>query len=204
MCGISGITSQHAISGETLDAIWFAKERGARTAAVGNAMGSSLTRLVDHAITQGSGPEICVVSTKAALGQIVVLLRVAAALERLSGETDDAVTRDLAALPDAIRELIEERSGEIAALTKAHSHIGSWPFLGNAEEVKARGGHLIGTATDEGSEVFDEQIRLPKAPPLLAPLLHLVALQLFAYFTAVALRRNVNRPRSLAKSVTVG
>ena len=53
-------------------------------------------------------------------------------------------------------------------------------------------------------ELFDEQIRLPKAPPLLAPLLHLVALQLFAYFTAVALQRNVDRPRSLAKSVTVG
>src|SRR5262245_26910366 len=259
--------SQSGETYDTLDAIRFAKERGARTAAVCNAMGSSLSRLVDHAITQGSGPEICVVSTKAALGQIVVLLRVAAALGRLSGETDDAVTWDLAALPDAIRELIEERSGEIAALAKAHRHIGNWLFLGrgiyypvalesalkmkevtylhaegmpagflkhgtlslidqsfftvmlvpskqegtlytatmgNAEEVKARGGHLIGTVTDEGSEVFDEQIRLPKAPPLLAPLLHLVALQLFAYFTAIALQRNVDRPRSLAKSVTVG
>jgi glutamine---fructose-6-phosphate transaminase (isomerizing) len=76
--------------------------------------------------------------------------------------------------------------------------------MGNAEEVKARGGYLIGSLADENGEIFDEHIRLPKAPTLLAPLLHLVALQLFAYFTAVALQRNVDRPRSLAKSVTVG
>jgi len=76
--------------------------------------------------------------------------------------------------------------------------------MGNAEEVKARGGYLIGSLADENGELFDEHIRLPKAPPLLVPLLHLVALQLFAYFTAVALQRNVDRPRSLAKSVTVG
>ena len=229
-------------------------------------MGSSLTRLVDHPIIQGSGPEICVVSTKAALGQIVVLLRVAAALGRLSGETDEAVERDLQMLPDAIQQLLDDRADEIAALAAKHCHIGNWLFLGrgiyypvalesalkmkevtylhaegmpagflkhgtlslidrdfftvilapskqegalytatmgNAEEVKARGGYLIGTLTDENGEVFDEHIRLPKAPPLVAPLLHLVALQLFSYFTAVALQRNVDRPRSLAKSVTV-
>jgi glucosamine--fructose-6-phosphate aminotransferase (isomerizing) len=261
--------SQSGETYDTLDAIRFAKERGARTAAVCNTMGASLTRLVDHAIIQGSGPEICVVSTKAALGQIVVLLRVAAALGRLSGATDRAetVTRDLRALPDAIQQLLDERTGEIAALAKRHCHIDNWLFLGrgiyypvalesalkmkevtylhaegmpagflkhgtlslidegfftvilapskeegalytatmgNAEEVKARGGYLIGSLADENGDLFDEQIRLPKAPPLLAPLLHLVALQLFAYFTAVALQRNVDRPRSLAKSVTVG
>ncbi len=259
--------SQSGETYDTLDAIRFAKERGARTAAICNVMGASLPRLVDHAIIQGSGPEICVVSTKAALGQIVVLVRVAAALGRLSGETDEAVTRDLRMLPDAIQELLDERTGDIAALATRHSHIRNWLFLGrgiyypvalesalkmkevtylhaegmpagflkhgtlslidkdfytvmltpakqegalytatlgNAEEVKARGGYLIGSLSEDGGEVFDEHIRLPKAPALLAPVLHLVALQLFAYFTAVALDRNVDRPRSLAKSVTVG
>jgi glucosamine--fructose-6-phosphate aminotransferase (isomerizing) len=258
--------SQSGETYDTLDAIRFARERGARTAAVCNVMGSSLARVVDHAVIQGSGPEICVVSTKAALGQIVVLLRVAAALGRQRGETDDAVARDLQALPDAIQQLLDERTEEIAALARKHCHIGNWLFLGrgiyypvalesalkmkevtylhaegmpagflkhgtlslidksfftvmlapskqdgalytatmgNAEEVKARGGYLIGTLTEDNGEVFDEHIRLPKAPPALAPLLHLVALQLFAYFTAVALQRNVDRPRSLAKSVTV-
>ena len=259
--------SQSGETYDTLDAIRFAKERGARTAAVCNVMGSSLARAVDQVIIQGSGPEVCVVSTKAALGQIIVLLRVAAALGRLRGETDDAVARDLRTLPDAIQQLLDERTEEIAALARTHSHIGNWLFLGrgiyypvalesalkmkevtylhaegmpagflkhgtlslidknfftvilapskqdgplytatmgNAEEVKARGGYLIGTLSGDGGEVFDEHIRLPKAPPALAPLLHLVALQLFAYFTAVALERNVDRPRSLAKSVTVG
>ena len=259
--------SQSGETYDTLDAIRFAKDRGARTAAICNVMGASLPRLVDHAIIQGSGPEICVVSTKAALGQIVVLLRVAAALGRRSGETDEAVTRELRALPDAIQQLLDERSGEIAALATRHCHVGNWLFLGrgiyypvalesalkmkevtylhaegmpagflkhgtlslidesfytvmlapakqeaplytatmgNAEEVKARGGYLIGSLSDDNGEIFDEHIRLPKAAPLLAPLLHLVGLQLFAYFTAVALQRNVDRPRSLAKSVTVG
>jgi glucosamine--fructose-6-phosphate aminotransferase (isomerizing) len=131
--------SQSGETYDTLDAIRFAKERGARTAVICNAMGASLTRLVDHAIIQGSGPEICVVSTKAALGQIVVLLRVAAALGRLSGATDQAetVTRDLRALPDAIQQLLDEapgtspwRSGTVISVTGSSWAVESttrWP-----------------------------------------------------------------------------
>jgi glucosamine--fructose-6-phosphate aminotransferase (isomerizing) len=259
--------SQSGETYDTLDAVRFARERGARTAAICNVMGSSLTRLVDQAIIQGSGPEICVVSTKAALGQVVVLLRVAAALGRLRGEPDEAVARGLRALPDAIQQLLDERSDHIRVLARRHRHIQNWLFLGrgiyyplalesalkmkevtylhaegmpagflkhgtlslidrnfftvilapskedgplyaatmgNAEEVKARGGFLIGTLAEDNGEVFDERIVLPKASQEAAPLLHLVALQLFAYFTAAALDRNVDRPRALAKSVTVG
>ncbi len=258
--------SQSGETYDTLDAIRFARERGARTAAICNVMGSSLARVVDQAIIQGSGPEICVVSTKAALGQIVVLLRVAAAMGRLAGEPDEAIIRGLGALPDAILQLIDERSAQIRELARKHSHIQNWLFLGrgiyhpvalesalkmkevtylhaegmpagflkhgtlslidknlftvmlvppkqdgalylatvtNAEEVKARGGFIVGTVMEE-QEVFDEQIHLPKVPHFLAPILHLVALQLFAYHAAVVLDRNVDRPRALAKSVTVG
>jgi glucosamine--fructose-6-phosphate aminotransferase (isomerizing) len=259
--------SQSGETYDTLDAIRFARQGGAGTAVICNVMGSSLARLVDQAIIQGSGPEICVVSTKAALGQIVVLLRVAAALGRLRGEPDETVARDLVALPDAIRQLLDERSDDLRELAGKYNHIQNWLFLGrgiyypvalecalkmkevtylhaegmpagflkhgtlslidrnfftvilapskedghlyaatmgNAEEVKARGGFLIGTLSEENGDIFDERIVVPKAGPLLAPILHLVALQLFAYFTAVALERNVDRPRSLAKSVTVG
>jgi glucosamine--fructose-6-phosphate aminotransferase (isomerizing) len=258
--------SQSGETYDTLDAIRFARERGARTAAICNVMGSSLARMVDQAIIQGSGPEICVVSTKAALGQMVVLLRVAAALGRLCGEPDEAVTRGLAALPDAIQQLLDERSAQIQALAMKHRDIQNWLVLGrgiyhpvalecalkmkevtylhaegmpagflkhgtlslidknlftvmlvpgkqegalymatmtNAEEVKARGGFLLGTVTEE-HDIFDEQIVLPKVPHFLTPILHLIALQVFAYHMAVVLDRNVDRPRALAKSVTVG
>ena len=62
---------------------------------------------------------------------------------------------------------------------------------------------MVGTLLGENGEIFDERIVLPKAPPFLAPVLHLVTLQPFAYFTATALNRTVDRPRALAKSVTV-
>ncbi len=63
-------------SGETFDtisALKFAKSKGAMTAAVVNVMGSSISRLVDKVILQGSGPEICVISTKAAFAQMIIL-----------------------------------------------------------------------------------------------------------------------------------
>ena len=76
----------------------------------------------------------------------------------------------------------------------------------SAEEVRARGGFVLGYRF-EGDEVveglFSEEIVLPRVSPLLAPFLHLVSGQLLAYFLAVALKRDVDRPRALAKSVTV-
>jgi glutamine---fructose-6-phosphate transaminase (isomerizing) len=71
------------------------------------------------------------------------------------------------------------------------------------EEVHARGGRVIAVDFDDVCGHVDEEIRLPKASPWMAPLLHLLAGQLLAYETAVALGRNVDHPRSLAKSVTV-
>jgi glucosamine--fructose-6-phosphate aminotransferase (isomerizing) len=51
--------------------------------------------------------------------------------------------------------------------------------------------------------LFSEEIVLPRVSSVLAPFVHLVAGQLLAYFLAVQLKRDVDRPRSLAKSVTV-
>ncbi len=76
----------------------------------------------------------------------------------------------------------------------------------SAEEIRARGGFVLGCRFegDGATEgLFNEEIVLPRVSPLLAPFLHLVSGQLLAYFLAVALKRDVDRPRALAKSVTV-
>ena len=77
---------------------------------------------------------------------------------------------------------------------------------GSAEEIKARKGFIIGFHfgdKKESEKLFNEEIALPTVPDVIAPFLELVVAQLFAYFTAVALKRNIDKPRSLAKSVTV-
>lgn len=67
-------------SGETYDtiaALKHAQARGSKTGAIVNVMGSTLSRMVDCPVLQGSGPEICVISTKAALAQMILLTRTA-------------------------------------------------------------------------------------------------------------------------------
>ncbi len=73
-------------------------------------------------------------------------------------------------------------------------------------EVRARGARTLIIATEgdeEAREVADDIIFVPKTMELLEPLLNTIPLQLFAYHVAVALGRDVDRPRNLAKSVTV-
>lgn len=76
----------------------------------------------------------------------------------------------------------------------------------NIEEVKARLSPVIIVATagdPKAAELSDEVIYVPATMELLEPLLNTIPLQLFAYHAAVALGRDVDRPRNLAKSVTV-
>ncbi len=79
-------------------------------------------------------------------------------------------------------------------------------IMGNIEEVKARGGKAIVVAT-EGDEYIgqraDHLITIPDAPELLQPMLTVVPLQLLAYHAAVLRGHDVDKPRNLAKSVTV-
>jgi glucosamine--fructose-6-phosphate aminotransferase (isomerizing) len=78
--------------------------------------------------------------------------------------------------------------------------------VSNIEEIKARRGPVIGIGTDgDGTlaSVCDDTVLLPAAPGFLTPFLNTIALQLLAYHTAVALGCNVDKPRNLAKSVTV-
>lgn len=78
--------------------------------------------------------------------------------------------------------------------------------ISNIEEVKARKGPVIGIGTEGSkrlSSVCDDTILIPSCPDFLSPLLTAVPLQLLAYHTAVALGCDVDKPRNLAKSVTV-
>lgn len=78
--------------------------------------------------------------------------------------------------------------------------------LGNMIEIKARGGPIIAIATEGDravAEVADDVIYLPRAVEPLSPLLSAIALQLFAYHSAAGKGLTVDRPRNLAKSVTV-
>jgi glucosamine--fructose-6-phosphate aminotransferase (isomerizing) len=78
--------------------------------------------------------------------------------------------------------------------------------ISNIEEVRARGGRIIAVATEGDTNIrrySDHVIYVPDAPEPLQPLLSVIPLQLIAYHAAVARGCNVDKPRNLAKSVTV-
>ena len=78
--------------------------------------------------------------------------------------------------------------------------------LSNMQEIKARGGRVIAIVTEGDmamSKVADDVIEIPKTDSLLTPMLTAIPLQLLSYRIAVNLGRDVDKPRNLAKSVTV-
>jgi glucosamine--fructose-6-phosphate aminotransferase (isomerizing) len=78
--------------------------------------------------------------------------------------------------------------------------------IGNICEVKARGGKIIVVATEGDKNIkqyADHLIAIPDAPEFLQPMLTVVPLQLLAYHAAVLRGHDVDKPRNLAKSVTV-
>jgi glutamine---fructose-6-phosphate transaminase (isomerizing) len=78
--------------------------------------------------------------------------------------------------------------------------------ISNIEEVKARGGRIIAVATEGDTNIgrySDHVIYIPHTHEPLQPLLSVVPLQLLAYHAAVLRGCNVDKPRNLAKSVTV-
>jgi len=74
--------------------------------------------------------------------------------------------------------------------------------MSNVAEAKARGAFVIGVS-DRDEELFDRWIRIPSVGEVLYPLVSIVPLQLFAYHSAVARGLDPDKPRNLAKSVTV-
>ena len=78
--------------------------------------------------------------------------------------------------------------------------------LSNMQEVRARGGRIIAVTTEGNGDLAtlaEHQLRVPATAPLLSPVLTVIPLQLLAYHIAVRRGCDVDRPRNLAKSVTV-
>ncbi len=266
--------SQSGETYDTLTALKYAKAQGSKTAAIVNVMGSSIARFVDKTILQGSGPEICVISTKAALSQMLILtlvaLRVAVKKKVMTKKVFNSSMAALNDLPGIIQSILNERSGFIHRIAHSYCKTKHWLYMGrgiyypialesalkmkevayvhaegmpagflkhgtlamiddeifsivfippredkalyeatihSVDEIRARSGFVLGIHFDErgkNKDLFSEELILPKVPPLIAPLIQMVIGQLFSYFTATSLKRNVDKPRSLAKSVTVG
>lgn len=258
-------------SGETIDtlaALREAKERGAITLGVVNAVGSTIARETDAGIYLHVGPEIGVASTKAFTGQLAVLMMMALYVARrrhMSAQKLAEYIDALNAIPDQI-ETILKQSEAIKRVAQKYSTRENWLFLGrgyqfpvalegalklkeisyihaeglpaaemkhgpialitpqmpvvfiaprcshydkvigNIEEVRARGGIIIavGTEGDERIKDYAEHVfTIPHTLEELQPLLTVIPLQLLAYHAAVARGHDVDKPRNLAKSVTV-
>jgi glucosamine--fructose-6-phosphate aminotransferase (isomerizing) len=73
-------------------------------------------------------------------------------------------------------------------------------------EVRARGGRILAITTQGNGDLqrlVDYQLRVPRTMPLLSPIVTVIPLQLLAYHIAVLRGCDVDKPRNLAKSVTV-
>ena len=264
-------------SGETYDtktALVYAKERGAKTAAIVNVMGSAISMMADQVIMQGSGPEICVVSTKAALAQTFIMVRVALELglirRKIKQKEYKKFQNEMQEFSELIKIVLNEQSGFVRNIARDTSHVEHWLFLGcgvyypvamesalkkkevtyqhaegmpagflkhgtlsmvepalhtlffvpppeqkelhkrtlNAmEQVKSRGGTVIAIifqGDELAQKLASQSINLPAVNTLIAPLLQMIIAQMFAYYAALDLGRNIDKPRNLAKSVTVG
>jgi len=107
----------------------------------------------------------------------------------------------------------ELKHGSLALIDESFPTIAICPsdsvyekMISNIEEIKARGGPIIAIAT-QGNEAIknlvDDVIYIPKTLEMLTPLLSVIPLHLFVYYMAVLLGCDVDKPKNLAKSVTV-
>jgi glucosamine--fructose-6-phosphate aminotransferase (isomerizing) len=99
--------------------------------------------------------------------------------------------------------LISSETPVVAIATKGHTYE---KVLSNIKEVKARGAEVIAIANQSDTEInkyVDMVLRIPDCHELLSPVLSSVVLQLLAYYTAYARGCSIDKPRNLAKSVTV-
>ena len=79
-------------------------------------------------------------------------------------------------------------------------------LVSNVKEIKARGAHVIAIVKEgctDVEEVADEVIYIPSTDDLYTSSLTVIPMQLFAYYVAIARGCDVDKPRNLAKSVTV-
>ena len=107
----------------------------------------------------------------------------------------------------------ELKHGTLALITKetpviavaTQSHVAS-KMYSNIQEVRARGAEVIGIGYDDDSELekyATDAVKIPRVDKAIAPILSIIPMQLLAYFTGIKRGNDVDKPRNLAKSVTV-
>ena len=260
--------SQSGETADTLAALAEARERGSLALGVVNVVGSSVSRQTDAGVYLRVGPEIGVASTKAFVGQVVVLTLISLYIGKRRFLSQDQLTAYLSHLeriPDHIAAVLDQFD-HVRQSTEKYVERDNWLFLGrgynypvalegalklkeisyihaegmpaaemkhgpialidegmpvvfiatqgsqyekilsNIEEVRARGGRVIAVATEGDDRICqyaDCVFEVPAVPEALQPLLTVIPLQLLAYHAAVLRGHDVDKPRNLAKSVTV-
>ena len=259
-------------SGETADtaaALDICKKNKVKTCSVVNVVESTIARNSDWVLPIHAGPEVGVASTKAFLGQLLVLyilsLKIAKMRDDISQKFYEDSIKDLIQVPHALKESLKSENN-IQAMAKefleakgsiflgrgssfpialegalklkelTYLHAEGYPAgemkhgplalieegipviiiapkdkyfektLSNMQEVIARGGKIF-FITDNKKEISNDNIRfglrVPYLNNLLSPLLLTIPLQLLAYHVALLKNCDIDKPRNLAKSVTV-
>jgi glutamine---fructose-6-phosphate transaminase (isomerizing) len=123
-------------SGETMDtlmAVKYAREHGAKTLAICNTQGATIPRESDAVLYTRAGPEVAVASTKAFSAQVVALYLLGLHLARVRGTLDAdemrQLVRELSAVPDKLRQVLAI-GGEVRELARSMSDTRSVLFLG--------------------------------------------------------------------------
>ena len=259
-------------SGETADTIAAMKEcknRGAKTIAVVNVVGSTIATLADHALYTWAGPEIAVATTKGYTTQLAVLYLFALFTSRELGKIDEEtylkLLSALRAIPKKIQETIDTNStihktaikyydnksmffigrntdyaialegalkmkeisyihaesyaaGELKhgtiALIEEHRPVVALCYnesvmektVSNIVEVKARGADVLALTYKGNSKIVsvaNDVIYVPKVETLFSAAVEIIPLQLLAYYVAKLNECDIDKPKNLAKSVTV-
>ena len=260
-------------SGETADtfaALDLCKKNKVKTCSVVNAVESSIARSSDFVLPIHAGPEIGVASTKAFIGQMLVLYILAIKISQIRKEISETEYEkkimDLKKLPDMIKKTLNYCQNNIPVIAKdflkakgsmflgrglsfpialegalklkelSYLHAEGYPAgemkhgplalieeglpvvilapkdryfektISNMQEVIARGGKVI-LITNETKKIISENIRftleMPESNENLTPFLMTIPLQLLAYHVALLKNCDIDKPRNLAKSVTV-
>ena len=259
--------SQSGETADTIAALKLAKSKGAKTLAISNVIGSSITREADYTIYTHAGPEIAVASTKAYTSQVALIAILAMYFAEILESTDEKTILDLKTdmidLPTKIEKILDNvepikefaqkiytekdmfflgrnmdynvalegslklkeisyihseayaagelKHGPIALIENGITVIGiiTNPNLveksiSNLQEVITRGAKtLVITNQILTNSHFDYVINIPETNPLLSPILSIIPMQLLSYYISKFKGLDVDKPRNLAKSVTV-
>ena len=258
--------SQSGETADTIAALKLSKKKGAKTLAISNVIGSSITREADYSIYTHAGPEIAVASTKAYTSQVVLLAILAIYFAETLELTDKNILElknNILELPSKIEETlkcaeqikefghriyqekdvfflgrgIDETVAKESALKLkeiSYIHADSYPAgelkhgpialienditvisimtdknlvektVSNIQEVITRGAKtLVVTNQNIDDKMFDTVIHIPETNTFISPILSVIPLQLLAYYISKEKGLDVDKPRNLAKSVTV-